>query len=163
MSKKTVELILLGAFLVLAVLLYGSTAAYPQNVQGSTAAYVRFLAISLGVLCAFEIIFSFRRKSNSDLTAEATHSQTEKDARFSVGAKPKVFWLLFLLLMLYACIFPYLGFYVSSALFLPLTMFALGARSLVTIPLTTLGVLAFVYVVFERILEVYMPIGSLFE
>ncbi len=158
MSKKIVELILLSAFLVLAVLLYGSTADYPQNVQGSTAAYVRFLAISIGILCAFEVVFCLRRKN---ITAQ--DGQETPSTSFSVGKHPKSFWMLFLLLLVYAGLFPYFGFYIASAIFLPVTMFALGARKLVTISLSTLGVLGFVYVVFERILEVYMPVGTFFE
>ncbi len=170
MSKKFVELFLLVGFLVLAVLLYGSTAAYPQAVQGSTAAYVRFLAISLGILCLFETIFCFRRKRTA-AKQDASQGQEAKgeddkpssdEETFRIGAHPKAFWLLFLLLMLYAGAFSYLGFYVASAFFLPLTMFALGARKLISICLTTLGVLGFVYVVFEQILEVYMPAGTFF-
>ena len=56
MTKRVAELLLLSAFLVLAVLLYMSTASYPESVQGSTANYVRFLAISLGILCAVELL-----------------------------------------------------------------------------------------------------------
>ncbi len=160
MTKKHVELIILGALLVLSVLLYSSTAAYPQAVQGSTAAYVRFLAGAMGLLCLFEGIFCLRRKNPTPSAEGQNPAHAEK---FSVGAHPKIFWILFLLLLAYGGIFPYLGFYVASALFLPITMLALGARKPVTISLTTLGVLGFVYAVFERVLEVYMPVGSFFE
>ncbi len=166
MTKKSVELIILGALLVLSVLLYSSTAAYPQAVQGSTAAYVRFLAGAMGLLCLLEGVFCLRRKNTSPESSAESSAGEHKDAQaatFSVGAHPKTFWILFLLLMAYGGIFPYLGFYVSSALFLPITMLALGARKPVTISLTTLGVLAFVYLVFESVLEVYMPVGTFFE
>ncbi len=161
MSKRLVELIILGALLVLAVLLYGSTAAYPQAVQGSTAAYVRFLALALGLLCLFETISSLIRYKKHKNHAQQSSSDTE--ALFSIGKNPQKFWVLFVLLLFYAGIFSYLGFYIASALFLPITMYALGARKPLSISLTTLGVLGFVYVVFERILEVYMPIGTYFE
>ncbi len=161
MTKKSVELILLVAMLVLSVLLYSSTAAYPQAVQGSTAAYVRFLAVAMGILCLFEGIFCLRRKNPQTSASDA--EENTQNTSFSVGAHPKAFWSLFILLMAYGGIFSFVGFYIASALFLPITMFVLGARKPITISLTTLGVLGFVYVVFERILEVYMPMGTFFE
>ncbi len=162
MPKKYAELLLVGAFFVLAVLLYGSTAAYPNAVQGSTAAYVRFLAICLGALCAFELALIILRQkkqqaANAD-TAEATDKSSET---FHLSKNPKPFWTLFIVLLVYAGAFSYLGFYLSSAIFLPVTMFLLGARNIISIALTTAGVLTFVYVVFERLLEVYMPLGEL--
>ncbi len=158
MPKKVVESLILGILLVVAVFLYTSTAAYPQAVQGSTAAYVRFLAVCMGGLCALELLFCLRRKNTSS-------SEQVQDAKesFSLVAKPKPFWALLFLLVMYAGLFSYTGFYIASALFLPVTMFVLGARKPVTIALTTLGVLGFVYAVFERLLEVYMPVGSFFE
>ncbi|MFI3272091.1 MAG: tripartite tricarboxylate transporter TctB family protein [Pseudomonadota bacterium] len=156
MPKKYAELLLVGAFFVLAVLLYGSTAAYPNAVQGSTAAYVRFLAVSLGILCAIQLLlFALRAKKQS-----AEDSEKAKEI-FHLSTSPKPFWTLLIVLLAYAGAFSYLGFYLASAIFLPVTMFLLGARSLISIILTTAGVLAFVYAVFERLLEVYMPVGSL--
>ncbi len=149
MPKKYAELLLIGLFLLVAVFLYVSTAAYPKAVQGSTAEYVRFLALSLGLLCVIDGIISIRAKKDS--------------TRVQLSKSPKKFWILFLLLLIYAASFPLLGFYIASALFLPSTMLVLGARNLSSICLTTLGVLAFVYGVFEKLLEVYMPIGSLFQ
>lgn len=154
MSKKLTEFILLGGFLVLAVLLYGSTASYPQFVQGSTAAYVRFLAVSLGIFCAAELLLAVRRLN---------HNQNKQSEKLNLAAQPRQFWCLFIMLILYAIGFEYLGFYLSSALFLPITMFILGARKPLSIILTSAGILGFVYLVFERLLGVYMPVSSLFE
>lgn len=161
MPKKYAELFLVGAFFVLAVLLYGSTAAYPNAVQGSTAAYVRFLAICLGILCVFELgLFVLRNKRKASQAEDAETSSKSQES-FHITTNPKPFWTLFIVLLVYSGAFPYLGFYVSSAIFLPLTMLILGARNPITIVLTTAGVLGFVYGVFETLLEVYMPTGSL--
>ncbi len=149
MSKKYAELLLLGAFLVVAVLLYWSTADYPKAVQGSTAEYVRFLALSTGILCVLDFITTMRSKKS--------------EKKLILSASPTRFWLLCVFLVLYTLSFSLLGFYVASALFLPLTMYMLGARNISSICLTTLGVLAFVYGIFEKTLEVYMPVGSLFQ
>ncbi|MFV0421064.1 tripartite tricarboxylate transporter TctB family protein [Oleidesulfovibrio sp.] len=153
MPKKYAELILLGGFLVLAVLLFSSTASYPKSVQGSTAEYVRFLGLSTGILCVLQIILSMRAKG------KAKEKQQEK---LKIAAAPRPFWLLVVLLLLYAAGFEFLGFYLASAIFLPVTMVMLGARKPLSIILTSGGVLGFVYFVFEKLLGVYMPVSSLF-
>ena len=162
MPKKYVELFLLGTFLAVAVFLYISTATYPQAVQGSTAAYVRFLAVCMGLLCAVEILFCYFRKGRNTQNVQNDEQKSHSDV-FYIGTRPLMFWSLLLVLVIYAASFSYLGFYIASALFLPITMFILGARKPISIASSTLFVLLFVYAVFERILEVYMPIGTLFE
>lgn len=172
MPKKYAELILVGAFFVLAVLLYGSTASYPNAVQGSTAAYVRFLAVCLGGLCAIQFVLyalrSLRHKKEVAPVAENADSTNATDPKisdekqiFRLSKNPKPFWTLLVLLVIYASAYPYLGFYLASAIFLPVTMLVLGARNPISIVFTTAGVLAFVYAIFDKLLEVYMPIGSL--
>lgn len=153
MTKKFTELLLLGGFLVLAVLLHSSTASYPKFVQGSTAAYVRFLAISLGILCLIEMFSS--SKATEEKKAEMKKSLVLSDA-------PGRFWGLCILLFVYAASFELLGFYLASAIFLPVAMFLLGARKPVTIGLTCSGVLLFVYLVFGKLLGVFLPVSSLF-
>ncbi|SIO28088.1 tripartite tricarboxylate transporter TctB family protein [Halodesulfovibrio marinisediminis] len=151
MTKRFAELLLLGGFLVLAVLLYNSTAAYPKFVQGSTAAYVRFLAICLGILCLFELFFSSKNKKENG-----------QKAPLNMADAPRRFWGLCILLFIYAASFEFLGFYLASAIFLPTTMFLLGARKPVSITLTTVSILLFVYLVFEKLLGVFLPTSSLF-
>ncbi len=151
MTKRLAELIILSGYLILAVLLYRSTASYPVSVQGSTALYVRFLGMALGVFCSLEIFLWFKNR-NSD-------AETEK---MTIAAVPMHFWGLFALLLIYSTALSYLGFYLSSALFLPLAMLLLGAKKPLSISLTSIGVLLFVYLVFAKLLEVPLPEGSLF-
>lgn len=144
MSKRAVELILLSAFLILAVLLYRSTASYPVSVQGSTANYVRFLAISLGILCTAELAlcgFSFGQVSE----------------KISMSKAPIKFWGLFIELVVYSIALEPIGFYMASALFLPIAMVTLGARRKSYIVFTSASVLLFVYLVFEKLLTVPLP------
>lgn len=153
MPKRLAELLLLIGFMVLAVLLYRSTAAWPAMVQGSTAMYVRFLGLGLGLLCLYELFVFIRNRQR-----ENRKNDPEK---MELAASPLRFWGLLGLLALYAATFDKMGFYLSSALFLPLTMLLLGARKPLTILLTTAGVLLFVYLVFARLLEVPLPAGTL--
>ena len=152
MSRRVAEVLLLSGFLVLAVLLFRSTASYPESVQGSTAMYVRFLGAALGLLCALELIFTLKRRRDDDNPPE----------KMNIAVKPVRFWSLFLLLVIYCTALSTLGFYIASALFLPLSMILLGARKPLTILLTSGGVLLFVYFVFARLLEVSLPMGTLF-
>ena len=151
MNKRLTEFIILSVFLVTAVLLYSSTASYPVMVQGSTARYVRFLGVALGLLCALELFFLLKKKP-----------QEEGPNKLTMASKPVRFWGLFSLLLLYAVVLTPLGFYLSSALFLPLAMLLLGARKPLTISLSTAGVLLFVYLVFALLLEVPLPESTLF-
>jgi putative tricarboxylic transport membrane protein len=80
----------------------------------------------------------------------------------TIAAVPMRFWGLFILLLIYSAALSYLGFYLSSALFLPLAMLLLGAKSPISITLTSAGVLIFVYLVFAKLLEVPLPEGALF-
>ncbi len=151
MSRRVAEALLLSAFLVLAVLLFRSTASYPESVQGSTAMYVRFLGAALGFLCALELIFSFKKRGEG-----------KPAKKMDIAVNPVRFWGLLLLLVIYCAALSKLGFYLASALFLPLSMLLLGARNFLTILLTSGGVLLFVYLVFARLLEVSLPMGTLF-
>ena len=150
MPKRIAELILLGGFLILAVLLHRSTASYPETVQGSTAMYVRFLGAALGILCALELLVSWKK-----------HSSVRGD-KMDIAKNPAGFWGLLLLMLVYSAALPGLGFYLSSALFLPLAMLLLGARKPISIVLTSAGVLLFVYLVFARLLEVSLPAATIF-
>ena len=145
MTKRVTELLILGAFLLLAILLYWSTAAYPESVQGSTAVYVRFLAISLGILCAVEVGAWIKTK-------EDTISE-----KLNITAAPRKFWGLFVELVIYSQLLEPLGFYLASLLFLPVAMVTQGSRKPLSIVLTTAGVLLFVFLVFEMLLAVPLP------
>lgn len=150
MTKRLTEIVILGLFVVLAILLYHSTGSYPKSVQGSTAVYVRFLAASLGLLCLIQVSLWFKARA--------------KDGKKTLGivVDPQRFWGLLICLVLYCIAFGPLGFYISSALFLPVTMYVLGSRKYVAIGLTTAGVLVFVYLVFWKLLEVPLPEATLF-
>ena len=149
MRSRLVEILLLAGFLIVAVLLHRSTASYPSFVQGSTASYVRFLAVSLGVLSAAQLLLSLRRHAVAD--GGETGSRN-----------PRRFWALLILLGLYSWALGPFGFFAASLAFLPLTMVAMGGRRPLPVILTSAGILVFVYFVFVELLEVHLPKGTLF-
>ena len=119
-------------------------------VQGSTANYIRFLAVSLGILCLVEAGLWMRKKHQ------------DQGKKLNMTEAPFRFWSLLILMFVYSLLLEYLGFYVTSALFLPMTMFVLGARKMFLIALTSGGVLLFVFLVFGKILGVPLPESGLF-
>jgi putative tricarboxylic transport membrane protein len=150
MSKRLAELLILVGYLVLAVLLFRSTASYPVSVQGSTAMYVRFLGVALGILCTLELFLWIQKRDKAT---------TEK---LNIATVPVRFWGLLILLVVYSGLLSVFGFYFTSAVYLPLGMLLLGERKPLRIGLTSAGTLLFIYLVFAKLLEVSLPEGSLF-
>jgi putative tricarboxylic transport membrane protein len=150
MTKRLAELLLLTVFLVMAVFLHRSTAAFPAVVQQSTAAYVRFLALCLGGLSVVELLLW------------AKNRKTAEKKMLDLTSAPTRFWSLLISMFGYAMLLEPLGFYLASALFLPITMVILGARRKLQIALTSGGVLLFVYVVFAQLLSVPLPESTFF-
>ena len=143
MQKKWADRTLLAVFIVLAVLLFGSTASYPGIAQTTSARYVRFLAVFMGILCTAQLVFGLARDHGSDLLKLTDH------------------WGRFLSLLaglvVFALLFEPLGFYLSAAVFIPVISWALGYRRPIVIGLTTFGLLGFVWVVFVQLLSVRLP------
>lgn len=61
------------------------------------------------------------------------------------------------LIIAYGLMMQFTGYFVSSAIFLPLGMYALGSRSFKTIFCVTAGVEFFVYILFVTQLQLRMP------
>lgn len=131
-------------------MLYRSTASFPEMTHGSTGAYIRFLAVSLAVLSLVELSLNMRQNGK------------EAENVLKITSSPAMFISLIILMFIYAILLEPLGFYLSSALFLPVTMYILGARKPLTIALTSGGVLLFVFLVFGKLLGVPLPESTLF-
>jgi len=100
----------------------------------------------LGVSAAFEIIKNFISSSNN-------HIEFTKH--------PKAFTLLILLLIAYVWSMDYIGFNISTVLFLMATMYFMGYRSLWKSLLIAGGVTLFVYVLFVKVFVILLPEASL--
>jgi len=60
-------------------------------------------------------------------------------------------------------LFPYIGYYISSAVMIVLLMWILGSRSKVELISVPVGWVAFSYFVFARLLNVRLPVGVWIE
>lgn len=143
MSKATVDRLLLAGFILLSVLLYLSTDSYPGIAQKTSAKYVRFLAVCLGGLSLVQLAVGL-----------LPH---EPGGRLSLTNHLPRFLGLIAALVAFGLSFGTFGFFIPAAVFIPLVAFMLGQRNPVLLALTTIGVLAFVYVIFVALLGVTLP------
>lgn len=147
MQKRTLDLILIGLFILLAVLLYYSTASFPKFAQKTTANYIRFLALATGLFSIIQLYLTLKTIENKQKLKWMSH--------------PPRFIMLFIALLVYAVILAKIGFFVSTGIFIPVTALLLGHRRPIAIALTTILTLIFIYVVFVRLLSVHLPQGLL--
>ncbi len=143
MTKKTVDRAVLVLLIVMAVLLYFSTAYYKGIAIKTSAKYVQFLAVFIGGLSVVQLGHSLLKDRSYDKLVLTGHL-------------PRFLGLL-IALVIFALVFEPLGFFIPAAVFIPVVSYMLGYRNLVTIGLTTVGVLGFVYLVFIQLLSVNLP------
>ncbi len=143
MTKKYIDLAVLLFFVVMAVLLYNSTASYTGIAKTTSAYYVKFLAVFIGGLSVIQLAINlFRDKNNYRLHLSQHY--------------PRFLGLL-IMLIIFALVFEHLGFFVSAAVFIPVVALILGYKNYLTIIITTVSVLAFVYLIFIKLLSVNLP------
>lgn len=65
--------------------------------------------------------------------------------------------------LLYLILIPYLGFYLSTALFVFALLVFSKVRNKMALISVSLGTPLFIFVVFEKLLKVAIPLGSLFS
>ena len=143
MTKKHVDRAVLFGLIVMAVLLYLSTAEYRGIAQKTSAKYVQFLAVSIGVLSTVQLIYSLLQDKTKD--------------RFEMTERPMRFGALLVGLVIFAAVFETLGFFIPAAVFIPVMAVILGYTRPIPIALTTIAILAFVYLVFIQLLAVHLP------
>lgn len=150
-NRKYIEIIVSIFFIVLAALLYGSADTVNQAVSqastDSTSTYVNSLAIILGIAGIIELIMS--------AISSPSFIEFTKD--------PTKFILLIISLVGYVWIMEYIGFIVSTLIFLPVTMKIMGYKSIVKSIIISVGITLFVYLLFQVGFEILLPEQTLFE
>jgi len=148
MTRKILDIIILTGLTLVAVLLYVSTAQYPQSVQHSTASYVRFLSASLAMLAVIQIGISVKKIAEQEKVFFYTNRRR--------------FFTLLALLVLYVVVIFFLGFMLATMFFLPSTMYAMGYRNKKIIVISSIGLLLFLELIFVMFLRVPLPRGYFF-
>lgn len=147
MNKKQIEIILSICFIILGVLVFKSTSEFRASSIVTTGFYIKFLAISLAISGGYELVKALIKNDTSSV---------------DFAKNPKRFFLLIILLCFYVFIMEYLGFVVSSLIFLPSCMFAMGYKNILRSFIISVFVVAFVYVLFVQVFEIPLPESSLF-
>ena len=75
---------------------------------------------------------------------------------------PKQFFTLFIMIVIYLAAMPYVGFYISSVVFMAVSLLFLRVK-IWQIVLAEIAIFVLVYCAFTLFLEVRLPIGSLIE
>ncbi len=143
MSRSTLDRLVLAGFVVVAVLMYFSTADYTGIAQKTSAKYVRFLAVSFGGLSLVQLVLSLRQGGGFE--------------RLDLFGRAGRFFGLLAALIAFALGFQPLGFFIPAAVFIPTVAVLMGYRHVGVIALTTAGVLAAVYLIFVSLLSVNLP------
>lgn len=143
MTKKYVDRAVLLLFIIVSVFLYLSTADYPGIAKTTSAHYVKFLAVFIGILSVIQLLISLVKDINYTRLHLTDHM-------------PRFLGLL-VSLIIFALIFEHLGFFISAGIFIPVVALILGYRNYISIVITTTSVLAFVYLVFVKLLSVNLP------
>jgi len=151
MNRKYIEIALSLSFIALAVILYGSADTTSNAVSkastDSTSMYVNALAITLGFAGIFELIMSIRTSSSI--------------VRFTKD--PKKFAFLVVCLVLYVWSMPYIGFVISTLIFLPVTMRAMGYTNLVRSLIISVAITGSVYLLFRVGFDIPLPEMTIWE
>lgn len=147
MNKKYIDIFLSICFVVLGVLLYKSTLELKTSSIVTTGFYIKFLAISLALSAIVEFIKAILEKQKENV----------------IFAKDiKRFILLILFLIFYVWGMEYLGFIISSAIFLPITMWFMGYKKLFRASIISVIVIIFVHLLFAQVFEIPLPKSTVF-
>jgi hypothetical protein len=90
------------------------------------------------------------------MVREVRKKREEDGEKITVSNKNQVF-LSMLVLVGYIAFMEFVGFYISSVIFLPLFLYIVGVRKISQSALVSGGFILFAYVAFDLLLEVPMP------
>lgn len=113
-------------------------------------------------LCVIALLAALTTLHAVNMIRAAIREGTTSGLEDFVNFEPLQFFILFALMLAYLASMPYLGFYVSSILFMTLSLLFLKVK-LWQIVLAEIAIIVLVYCAFTLFLEVRLPSGSLME
>jgi drug/metabolite transporter (DMT)-like permease len=160
-SKRAKDLIV-GAFSVLfGIFMFVASGQYHRTAASDPlgpAAFPRALAVLslfLGLIILVKGLISKER------TARAAEGPAD-DEKHLIESPTVRLWVSIALFAVYIAVMPFLGFFISTLLFVVCFMFLLDAGNWVKIGLSGLLVSGVIYVIFYYVLQVFLPKGPLF-
>lgn len=153
MRQANVVVAILSVLLGITILwLAGDLTHFDENGVPGEAFWpsaIAWLFIALGLVQGAEVAF-----------ARSVHAGRTVDLH---SAPVRVAFLGAAIALAFAVLLTYFGFIAATAVFIPTLMLLMGARSPIQISLTTVGVIAVVWVFFVLIFNNELPPPSLFE
>jgi tripartite tricarboxylate transporter TctB family protein len=141
-SKKPGELALAAFFVFLGIVLYVSTAEFPERAQTSTAVYVRFVGLGMAILSAVDFVMTLKKKSGK--------VELFNNKKYFFGLVGMMLAYMMLLML-------NVGFMIATIPFLAATSLLLGYRNWKIMAISFVGILLSTYLVFFKMLQVPMP------
>ena len=151
----TKDLYLGGFLILLSILSYIETLSYPYE----SAYYPRFIIMLLAFLGVATVVTEIiKLKKTTDIKQAEKSSNDEKIAFWMMPRVRKVTMMIFGSLV-YMVVMNYVGFFVTTSVYLPIMMRLLGIRKLKTVFLSTFVVVFVIYMIFVAFLNVPFPEG----
>ncbi len=134
-------------FIILSIILFIISYSFPSNEKVGPSVIPRlwiFILIPLNIYLLIDIL------------------RQKKEIEHEGGNTKIVFGFIGLLILYLICIF-YIGYFISSFVFLLVGIYMLGYRKYLTMLLISAGWLLFSYLIFYKLLYVPLPVGKLIE
>ena len=144
------------ALLTFAVLLWFWIIPVWGSGHGQHVITAQIVSILVGALSALMILLTAL-----GLSVEGDAAGDDPFVQTRLGREPGAFYLMVATWAAFVVALPYAGFYLATAVALPVSFILLGIRGIVAVPALTAGVLVAVHLVFERGFQLRLPVGSL--
>ncbi len=134
------------------LLVFSAYVFYLTSKMKEQAARFPRIALTVFVILIIWVLLDGIRKS-----VRMTSGKDISDQRLLIWAQNRMPYALFLITVLYAVLMKYIGFFVSTALFMPAVMLFFRNRNIKMIIGVTGGTLIFVYILFVQMLHAQLP------
>jgi hypothetical protein len=149
LNKLNYNIIISGIFIWIAAFFYYQTTLFdiPKGLNITSPALIpRIWVFALAVFCIWNIVNELKNKSPKI-----------KSGRLTILGK------MLLALLIYFIAIPYIGYFLSTPIFLITGMYILNYRKWSLMIVNAFGFVLFSYVVFDLLLKIELPLGSLFN
>ena len=145
-KRKINNDVFIGIFLALFSLFFLRDTA---QIHPGAAQFPRMILVVFLIMSIVVTILGVRKTLKPELAKKGDFDFTLKIVKNPIIA--------FAIIVLYVVLFNTVGFFVSTTIFTPLFMIFYGARKIVPIVATTVGINFFVWVLFVHLLNVFLP------
>ena len=146
----------LGIFLILlAILAFWETLSYPVN----SAYFPQFILVLLALLGVATLVKEFARVKKSKASLAQEELAAEEKVPFWKNRMVRRVAMMIFSSLVYMVVMNYVGFFVTTLIYLPVMMRLLGIQKLRTIFLSSGLVVFFIYMIFVAFLNVPFPDG----